>query len=140
MQAIGLFLALEILGYAIDAVWHGLVNPRFEPTSVGDMALHLATVHLPLYLGVAGFFTSIAIAAGRRARRGAASPTWWVALAGATIQVIGESWHAYTHLRLAPDAAVPGVLSLVGFVIAVAALGVAWRRRTAVASRTRRAA
>jgi hypothetical protein len=140
MLTIWIFAALEILGFAIDAAWHGLVAPGFEAASVSEMAFHLATVHLLLYLGVAGFFASIVAEAIRRGRRGTLSAASWVAPAGAAMQVAGESWHAFTHLRLAPEAAVPGMLSLVGFAVALMALGVEQRRRGAAAPRARRAA
>jgi len=41
------------LGYLIDIAWHGFMSGDVEPSTFGDMARHLATVHLPLYLGCA---------------------------------------------------------------------------------------
>jgi len=46
-------LILQFLGYLFDAVWHGLLSPGVEPQTMGEMARHLATVHLPLYIGAA---------------------------------------------------------------------------------------
>lgn len=46
-------LVVQFLGDAYDAVWHGLLNPAAEPQTVGEMARHLARVHLPLYIGAA---------------------------------------------------------------------------------------
>jgi hypothetical protein len=39
--------------YAVDVAWHGLLYPGVEPTTVSEMARHLATVHLSLRLGAA---------------------------------------------------------------------------------------
>jgi hypothetical protein len=137
------FVVLQVLGYSLDAVWHGLVHPGLEAGTPREMFAHLATVHLPLYAGVCGFFVAVASMAIRRVRRGSAGAALWTALAGATAQVIGEAWHAWTHLRLAPEAMIPGLLSLVGFMVALAALGFDWRRsraRHGTRSRDRRAA
>jgi hypothetical protein len=41
------------------------------------------------------------------------------------------AWHAATHLTMDPHAFVSGLLSLIGFVVALAALGVDRRRRRA---------
>jgi len=46
-------LILQFFGYVFDAVWHGLLSPGVEPTTVGEMVRHLGTVHLPLYIGAA---------------------------------------------------------------------------------------
>jgi hypothetical protein len=54
-RAIRACALVEILGFSFEAVWHGVLRPDFEATTARAMAAHLATVHLPLYLGVAGF-------------------------------------------------------------------------------------
>jgi hypothetical protein len=106
-------------------LWHGLLNPGFEATSLGEMAVHLLTVHLPLYVGVVGLFAAI-MAALVRDRHGTGL---WVALGGSAIQVVGEGWHAWTHPALAPDPVVPAMLGLGGFAAAIIALGLEWHRR-----------
>jgi hypothetical protein len=108
-------------------VWHGLLNPGFEPTSPREMARHLVTVHLPLYAGVVGLFASLVVVVIRR--RATAERVLWVALAGAGLQLAGEGWHAWTHLALAPDPVVPGIVGAAGFAIALVGLGLAWHRR-----------
>jgi hypothetical protein len=124
-RVIALFVGLQVFGLAFDAAWHGLVHPGFEAASVRQMAAPLATVHLPLYAGVAGFLVAVAVTLVRSARRGTASPAW-------------------THLRLAPEALAPATPSLTGFVVALVALGLASRRRHRAApaphGRERRAA
>jgi len=51
-------LLLQGVGYLYDAVWHGLLNPGLESTTREAMARHLATVHLPLYIGAASVLLS----------------------------------------------------------------------------------
>jgi hypothetical protein len=83
-------------------------------------------------IGVVGFFVTIAASLVRKARHGTGTAALWVALGGATLQIVGEAWHAWTHLRLAPEAVVPGTQSLLGFVVALAALGIdRWRHQRA---------
>src|SRR5437879_12030049 len=48
------FVIVQLVGLGIDAVWHGLLHPGFEPETLGEMVRHLAAVHLPLYVGVGG--------------------------------------------------------------------------------------
>ena len=45
-------LVLQLFGLALDAVWHGLINPNFEAVTAEQMVAHLSTVHLPIYIGV----------------------------------------------------------------------------------------
>jgi hypothetical protein len=127
--AIALFALVQLCGFVIDALWHGVLNTDFEATSAREMATHLATVHLPLYVGVVGFFATIARTLFHEIARGTAGTTLWIAMGGATAQLVGEAWHAWTHLRLSPEAVVPGMLSFIGFVVALVALGIDWRRR-----------
>jgi hypothetical protein len=62
-------IVLQAVGYAIDVVWHGLLNPGVEPATVRDMARHLGTVHLPLYIGAASVLVSTGLALLRQLRR-----------------------------------------------------------------------
>jgi hypothetical protein len=64
-------LILQALGYVFDAIWHGLLHPGVEPTTMGDMVRHLGTVHLPLYLGAASVLVSTSRALLRQIRRSA---------------------------------------------------------------------
>ena len=116
---------VQLVGLAIDAVWHGAARPGVEPRSFDEMVVHLATVHLVLYVGIAGLLVSAVGAVIARPRSGALLP---VALVGSLVQTFGESWHAVTHLRLRPDPA-PEVLAYGGLVIVVAALLADRRRR-----------
>ena len=51
-------LILQFLGYVLDVIWHGLLNPGVEPQTASEMARHLSTVHLPLYVGAASVLVS----------------------------------------------------------------------------------
>ena len=96
-------IIVEIVGLAIDALWHGVLSPEVEPGTHAEMVRHLLTVHLVLYVGVVLLVVSTAWALVERARRsgiGAALPG---ALAGAAVQLGGEVWHAYSHLQLRPN-------------------------------------
>ena len=128
-------LTAQFLGYAFDAVWHGLLFPGLEPETRDEMIRHLAMVHLPLYVGVAGTLLATAWAALDARERLTLAPRR-VALAGATLSAIGEAWHAISHLRMDTHAApMAGILSVVGFVIVVTAMGVASRRARKAADR-----
>jgi hypothetical protein len=118
-----LAVLIQIAGLAFDALWHGLLHPGFEATSVPEMVAHLSTVHLPIYLGVLAVFvtTTWALADGlRHGRAGIALP---VAFAGALLAAIGEAGHAYTHLQLrthgGPLAAATSALGLAIVIVAV---------------------
>jgi hypothetical protein len=39
---------VEIIGHAIDALWHGLLSPDVEPRTPAEVVRDLATVHLVL--------------------------------------------------------------------------------------------
>ena len=93
------------------------------------MAVHLLTVHLPPYVGVAAvlmttlwaFFEALA----QRRARGA----WWLAIAGAVLSMVGEAWHAVMHLQLDTHAgALAGSLSPIGLILVA---GAVWRARRA---------
>lgn len=62
---IWIFVVVQLVGLVVDAAWHGLLSRGVEPESLAEMVSHLATVHLPLYIGVLGLFvTAIWAAAG----------------------------------------------------------------------------
>src|SRR5258705_11860763 len=44
-------LAVQFAGLIADIVWHAL-HSDFEARTVGQMAVHLGTIHIPLYVGV----------------------------------------------------------------------------------------
>jgi hypothetical protein len=139
-----LAVVVQIAGLAFDALWHGLLHPEFEATSVPEMVAHLSTVHLPIYLGVLAVLvtTTWALADGlRRGRAGIALP---VAFAGALLAATGEAWHAYTHLQLrthgGPLAAATSALGLVIVIVAVWRSGRGARRHAGGSLDRRRAA
>ena len=136
-------LILQFLGYLFDAVWHGLLSPGVEPQAMGEMARHLATVHLPLYIGAASVLVSTSMALARTTRR-AAGFALPVALAGAVLSAAGEAWHAYSHLQMDTHSApVAGSLSFIGFLVVVIAMSLSRRgrrRRAAERPSARRAA
>src|SRR2546422_10433378 len=83
-------LILQFFGYVFDAVWHGLLSPGVEPTTVGEMVRHLGTVHLPLYIGAASVLVSTSRALLRQARRSAIGIAMTVAFAGAVLSAAAE--------------------------------------------------
>jgi hypothetical protein len=93
-------LIVQFVGYVFDAVWHGLLNPGVEPTTVGEMARHLGTVHLPLYIGAASVLVATSGALLRQRRRSETDIALSIAVAGAVLSAAAEAWHAYSHLRL----------------------------------------
>ena len=137
-------LILQFLGYVLDAVWHGLVNPGVEPTTVEEMVRHLGTVHLPLYIGAASVLASTAGALLRQARRLAIGIVMPIAFGGAALSAAAEAWHAYSHLHLDTHSApIAGALSVVGFLVVVIAMSLSsgrWRRRSLDTTNKRRAA
>lgn len=114
------FVIVQGLGLTIDAVWHGLLHPDFEPPTYRDMVWHLATVHLPLYLGVVGLFGSVAWAVSDRGRRSTGGLPLLVAFVGAAVQLAGEMWHAYSHLQFRPTP-VPELIGVIGFAVVIGA-------------------
>jgi hypothetical protein len=136
-------VALQLGGFLYDAVWHGLLHPGGEPQTRHAMVIHLGTVHLPLYAGVLSVFVMTLWALVDEIRRSSAPRAWWVAAFGALLSLVGEAWHAVTHLQLDTHAgAVAGSLSPVGLILVVAALWRAGRvaRRDAAEGAQRRAA
>jgi hypothetical protein len=115
-------LAVQLGGLVYDAAWHGLLHPGAEPQTRREMVVHLLTVHLPLYIGVVGVFVTTVWAFADAVRRSRAGAGWWVALSGALLSMVGETWHAVTHLRLdTHSGAVAGSLSDVGLALVAAA-------------------
>ncbi|HEU5195584.1 MAG TPA: hypothetical protein VFW70_12650 [Methylomirabilota bacterium] len=129
-------LLVQGLGYAFDALWHGVLRPGIEPATFEAMLRHLLTVHLVLYVGAASLLVSTA---RLLALRGRGAP---VAFGGALLSAGAEAWHAYSHLQLDTHAGpVAGTLSFVGFLVVLGAMVLARRRRRhAAADRDRRVA
>ena len=114
---------VQFLGYLIDVAWHGLLSPGVEPATTGDMMRHLATVHLPLYVGAAGVLISTATALLQSIRRSSTGIALPVAFIGAVVASGAEAWHAYAHLHLDTHSApAAGILSVIGFVVVVIAM------------------
>jgi hypothetical protein len=115
-------LALEVIGFGIDAVFHGAVDPHFEGTSRSEMLRHLQTVHLVFFLGVAALALStaaaFATAVGERRGVGLAA----LALAGALIQVWGQSWDVYAHMRLSHGPPIAWAMIVAGPILTAAAM------------------
>ena len=62
-------LTVQLCGLVFDSVWHGLLQPDFEATTVQQMVSHLRTVHLPLYVGVLSVLCTTAGEVIAQARR-----------------------------------------------------------------------
>ena len=113
-------LILQTLGYIFDAIWHGLLHPGVEPTTMSDMVRHLGTVHLPLYIGAASVLVSTSRALWRHIRQSATGLALPIAVAGAVLSTAAEAWHAYAHLHLDTHSApMAGTLSVIGFLVVV---------------------
>jgi hypothetical protein len=122
-------LAVQLAGLAYDAVWHGLIRPGVEPATRREMAAHLLTVHLPLYIGVAAVLITTLWAFAEALRDGRAGGAWSVAALGALLSALGETWHAVMHLQLNAHAgAVAGSLSPVGLIMVAGGVWRAGRR------------
>jgi cytochrome bd-type quinol oxidase subunit 2 len=136
-------LILQALGYVFDAVWHGLLHPGVEPTTMGDMVHHLGTVHLPLYIGAVSVLVSTSRALLRQMRRSATGLARPIVLAGAVLSTAAEAWHADAHLHLDTQSApMVGILSVLGFLVVVITMGLSrgGRRRAAETTNARGAA
>jgi hypothetical protein len=144
MRWIWASLIIQALGYAFDALWHGVLHPGAAPTTVNEMLRHLGSVHLPLYVGALNLLVSTFMTLIRERGWSAAGLALPAAFVGALASVTAEAWHAYSHLRLDTHSGpIAGTLSFVGFAIVVIAMSVLARRRRrqrADAVRTRRAA
>lgn len=121
-----IFVVVQIVGLAFDALWHGILRREFEVESFGEMARHLLTVHLPLYIGVVGLLVSTTWALVARVKRSKAGIALPLAVAGAIVQTIGEAWHAYAHLELRPNP-LPELLGFIGLLVVIATMLVSRR-------------
>src|SRR4029453_6163674 len=92
-------LILQAFGYVFDAIWHGLLHPGVEPTTLSEMVRHLGTVHLPLYIGAASVLVSTTRALLRQIRLSATGLALPIAVAGAALSTAAEAWHACAHLH-----------------------------------------
>src|SRR5262245_2488414 len=137
-------VAVQIAGLAYDAVWHGLLHRDFEAATVRQMAAHLLSVHLPIYVGVVAVLVATAGVLVDRLRWSRPAGALRVAFAGAVLSVAGEAWHAAAHLRLSthagPIAESTAMLGLAVVVIAVWLDGRRDRARAAGEVDDRRAA
>ena len=136
-----LCLALQLLGYVIDVLWHGWLRAGVEPATVGEMARHLATVHLVLYVGAIAVVVSLAMLVVRERSTSSAGIALPIALAGAVLSASAEAWHAYSHLQMdTSHAPIAGSLSFLGFLTAVVAMSQSSGQRDAAAPRAGRRA
>ena len=130
------FVGVQVAGVAVDAIWHGLLHPDFEPQTFEEMVRHLTTVHLLLYLGVIGLCAVTAWALFRRRRQPGTGIALPLAFAGAMLQLEGEMWHAYVHLQLRPSP-LPELIGFLGLAVVIGATIAAGRgaRHTAADAR-----
>jgi hypothetical protein len=124
-------LAVQAVGFVLDVAGHAFRRPGWEPATVGEMATHLLTVHLVLYLGVLGLLVSTAWALVDQVRRSGPGLAMPIAFAGAVVQTGGEIWHVYTHLQLRPGGLVETVAILGAMVVVVGLLAERRARRRA---------
>jgi hypothetical protein len=122
------FVVVQLIGLGIDAAWHGALSAGVEPETFAEMVRHLATVHLPLYVGVVGLFVTAIWAAADPVRRADAGLALPLVVAGATVQLAGEVWHAYSHLTFRPNP-FPELAGFLGLVVVVGATIATGRRR-----------
>ena len=132
-RGVRLSIGVQVAGFVIDAIWHGILSGGAEPATTAGMAIHLATIHLVFYIGVLGLFASLLRLFLDHGPRGLGGGALMVAFAGSVVQVIGETWHAVSHLRLRATPT-PELVAYGGLVVAVAAFLVA-RRATHTGSR-----
>jgi uncharacterized BrkB/YihY/UPF0761 family membrane protein len=121
-------LAVQFAGLIVDIVWHAL-HSDFEARTVEQMAVHLGTIHIPIYVGVLCVLLATAWALIDQARRPPIGAAFPVAFLGAMVSAAGELWHAYLHLHLDTHGGpVAVVISFAGFLIVVAAMWISGRR------------
>jgi hypothetical protein len=92
-------VVVEIIGLAIDAVWHGVLSLEVEPRTHGEMVRHLLTVHLVLYVGVVLLVVSTAWALVERARRSEIGVALPAALGGAAALLRWPGCHSRRRHR-----------------------------------------
>jgi len=132
-------IALQALGYVIDIVWHALLGGGAEPATFDEMARHLITVHLLLYLGCASVLIATTVALIQGASESRVRSAVAIAFAGAVLSAAAEAWHAYSHLQLdTHHAPMAGILSAIGFVVVVVATWQAGRPSSLAQARARR--
>lgn len=123
-------IIVQFVGYAFDTLWHGLLRPGMEPQIFNEMVRHLATVHLPLYVGALGLLVTTGMALFQRVRPSEAGPALPIAFGGALLSTAAEAWHAYSHLHMNTHTGpIAGSLSFVGFLVAVTAMSLWGRQR-----------
>lgn len=141
---IWLAVSIQVVGVGFEAAWHGLLDPGFEATTVREMAAHLGTVHLPIYIGALAVLASTAWALVDRMKRATAGVALPVAFTGAVVATAAEVWHAATHLQLStrggPIAGSIAWLGLLVVIVAVWLSGLGDRRRAAATRVDRRRA
>ena len=121
-------LAVQFAGLIVDIVWHAL-HADFEARTIEQMAVHLGTIHIPIYVGVLCVLLATAWALIDQARRPPIGAAFPVAFLGALISSAGELWHAYLHLHLDTHGGpVAAVISFAGFLIVVTAMWISGRR------------
>ena len=123
-------MLLQILTFAWEALWHGVLNPEFEraPT-VEAMRHHLSTVHIPFYVGIVALLAVTTWALVDHIRRrdtGFATPLIFAMAVG---QVIGQVWDAVEHLRLSHGGPIAWTLIVLGFIGVPIVLWIDGRRR-----------
>jgi hypothetical protein len=127
---------VQVAGLAFDVAWHGVIHPGFEAVTVAEMARHLATVHLPIYMGAVSVLLSTVWALVADARRSAVGTALPVACAGAALSTAGEAWHAYSHLQLSTHGGpIAAGTSFLGLLVVVGALGLERRQERRGAAR-----
>src|SRR4029450_12380333 len=115
-------LAVQFAGLIVDIVWHAL-HSDFEARTVEQMAVHLGTVHIPIYVGVLCVLLATVWALIDQARRPPVGATVFIAFAGALSSTGGEAWHAYKHLQLDTHGGpLAAGIAFLGFLIVAAAL------------------
>lgn len=137
-------VVLQVLAFTWEGLWHGVLNPEFEraPT-VEAMRHHLATVHIPFYLGIVALLAATAWALVDRVRRGSTGIAIPLVFAMAVGQVVGQIWDAVGHLRLSHGGPIAWTLIVLGFVGVPVVLWIDRRRHpdgAATNSDSRRAA
>ena len=134
-------IVVQFLGYVFDGLWHGLLRPGVEPTTVSEMTHHLLTVHLPLYIGAVAVLVTTSVTLVRKMPRAEAGTALPIAWAGSALSTSAEAWHAYSHLQLdTHHAPLAGSLSALGFFVVVVGMAVAGRTRRVDGARHQRRA
>ena len=83
-------LAVQFAGLIVDIVWHAL-HSDFEARTVEQMAVHLGTIHIPIYVGVLCVLLATAWALIDQARRPPIGAAFPVAFLGAMVSAAGET-------------------------------------------------